>query len=129
MTKIAGAAASLAAMMALFGPSPALAHKVGDWVLAPWHDSDQTFPGVVIAVSGNAVTIRFDDGTKETRLASEVRPYNWQVGSKIECQWTDGNWYAAKIQSMGSDGYSLVVRYDDDGVIQRTRTGRCRSPY
>jgi hypothetical protein len=107
----------------------AQAQQVGDWVLAPWQDSVQAFPGVVSARSGNAVTIRFDDGSVETRLADEVRPFDWTTGTPVECQWTDGNWYAARILVMGNDGQTMLVRYEDDGVEQRTRTGRCRSPY
>jgi hypothetical protein len=125
-------------MKALFGatfaaalvavPAAAQAQQVGDWVLAPWQDSVQVFPGVVSARSGNAVTIRFNDGTVETRLADELRPFDWTTGTPVECQWTDGNWYAAHILMMGNDGLSMLVRYDDDGVEQKTRTGRCRSP-
>ena len=109
-------------------PAAVQAQQVGDWVLAPWQDSVQVFPGIVSARSGDAVTIRFDDGTVETRLADEVRPFDWTTGSAVECQWTDGNWYAARILVMGNDGLTILVRYDEDGVEQRTRTGRCRSP-
>ena len=109
-------------------PAAVQAQQVGDWVLAPWQDSVQVFPGIVSARSGDAVTIRFDDGTVETRLADEVRPFDWTTGSAVECDWTDGNWYAARILVMGNDGLTILVRYDEDGVEQRTRTGRCRSP-
>lgn len=83
-------------MKALFGatfaaalvavPAPAAqAQRVGDWVLAPWQDSVQVFPGVVSARSGNAVTIRFDDGTVETRLADELRPRSaWTTGTPVD---------------------------------------------
>jgi hypothetical protein len=74
------------------------------------------------------VTVGFDDGTRENRLASDVRPYNWRVGSQLECRWTDGNWYDATIRMMGADGMTLNVRYDADGVQQRTNTRRCRTP-
>ena len=57
-------------------PAAAQAQQVGDWVLAPWQDSVQQFPGVVVAKSGSAVTVRFDDGTTETRLAEDVRPFD-----------------------------------------------------
>ena len=110
----AAVAAALAAV-----PAAAQAQQVGDWVLAPWQDSVQVFPGIVSARSGDAVTIRFDDG---------LRPFDWTTGSAVECQWTDGNWYAARILVMGNDGLTILVRYDEDGVQQRTRTGRCRSP-
>ncbi len=41
---------------------------------------------------GNQVTIRYDDGTLETRPANQVRPYNWRVGSRIVCLFTNGRW-------------------------------------
>lgn len=119
--------AALAATLAAL-PATVQAQQVGDWVLAPWQDSVQLFPGVVAARSGDAVTIRFDDGATETRLADELRPFDWTAGSFVECRWTVGNWYAARILVMGNDGLTMLVRFDDDGVEQRTRTGRCRSP-
>lgn len=125
--RVLGAATAL-----LLGSSvlsaPALAHDVGDWVLAPWHSSKQTFPGVVVAKSGDSVTIQFDDGTRETRISSEVRPFDWKAGTSIECQWTDGQWYRATIRWLADDGLTMQVRYDDDGIMQRTTTGKCRSP-
>jgi hypothetical protein len=118
-----------AALACAFAAMPVGLHaqQVGDWVLAPWQDSVQFFPGVVAARSGNAVTVRFDDGSVETRLADELRPFDWTTGTQVECQWTDGNWYAAHILVMGNDGLTMLVRYDEDGVEQRTQTGRCRT--
>lgn len=107
--------------------APAYAHDIGDWVLAPWRDSTQTFPGVVVGKSGSALTIQFDDGTRETRISSEVRAFDWRVGSSIECQWRDGNWYSATVRWLASDGLTMQVRYDDDGTVERTTTGKCRS--
>lgn len=117
--------ASVAAACLL--PAAAAAQNVGDWVLSQWQDSTQYFPGVIVASSGQQVTVRFDDGTTENRLASDVRPYDWRVGSRIACRWTDGSWYDATIEAMGADGTTLNVRYDADGVRQRTNTGRCRT--
>lgn len=125
MKKLVSAAVVAAAFCAM--STAASAQRVGDWVLSQWEDSTQYFPGVIVATSGQQVTVRFDDGTTENRLASQVRPYNWRVGSQIECRWTDGQWYAATIRTMGSDGLTLDVRYDADGVNQRTNTGRCRT--
>ena len=104
----------------------AAAQQPGDWVLSQWRGSAHYFPGVVQSRHGNLVNIRFDDGTVDAVPANRLRPYNWQVGSRIECRWTDGNWYGANITAMGDDGSSIQVRYDD-GVVQNTATGRCRS--
>ncbi len=125
MKKLVSLAAAAAAMS--FVPTAVSAQQVGDWVLSQWRDSTQYFPGVIIARSGPSLTIRFDDGATETRLINTVRPYNWRVGSRITCRWTDGNWYDATIEAMGSDGMTLGIRYDADGVRQRTNTGRCRT--
>lgn len=103
------------------------AFKNGDWVLAPWRNSTNLFPGVVAGTTENDVTVRFDDGTTDTRKISEVRVFDWKAGSGIECQWTDGGWYTATILSLEQDGYTMKVRYDDDGVEQDTNTGKCRT--
>jgi hypothetical protein len=107
---------------------PAAAHDIGDWVLAPWRDSAQTFPGVVVGKNGASLTIQFDDGTRETRISSEVRVFDWVAGSSIECQWSDGRWYSATVRWLANDGQTMQIRYDDDGTVERTNTGKCRSP-
>jgi len=107
--------------------APAMAQNVGDWVLSPWQGSSVLYPGVVVARSGSSVTIQFDDGDVETRMAHTVQPYDWRKGSKIACQWSDGEWYRATITAMGSDGYALQIRYDDDGALENTSTSRCRT--
>ena len=108
--------------------APAYAQEVGDWVLAPWQDSEMDFPGTVVARGSNNVTIRFDDGTTETRLIGEVRPFDWQRGSRISCRWSgDDKWYLATITRMDANGYTLQIRFDDDGSLEETNTGRCRS--
>ncbi len=117
----------LAAVLTASGMATvAAAQQPGDWVLSQWRGSTQYFPGVVQGRHGDLVNIRFDDGSVAAVPANQVRPYNWRVGSRIECRWTDGSWYAAVITQMGNDGSSITVRYED-GVVQNTATGRCRS--
>lgn len=126
MKRFALAATAFASAVSL--STAASAQRVGDWVLAQWQDSTQYFPGVVTASAGPQVTIRFDDGTVENRLASDVRPFDWRPGTHVECRFTDGQWYAATIRMMGADGLTMDIRYDADGVNERTNTGRCRTP-
>jgi hypothetical protein len=113
----------------LLTASPALAYKRGDWVLSrATGGSTHLYPGVVQSDNGKAVTILFDDGTKETRPAEQVFVYNWRVGSKISCVWKgDGKVYPAVITAMASNGANITVRFPDDGTIQNTLTGACYS--
>ena len=115
-----------AAALALAIPAGASAQDAGDWVLAQWQGGNDWYPGVVQSRSGNQVTIRYDDGTMETRPANQVRRYDWQVGTRVVCRWSNGQWYDAAITAMGRDGSTISVRYDD-GDTEITQTGRCRS--
>ena len=125
MKRTAAAVAALLGVLA--SPGQAQAQEVGDWVLSPWRGSSVLYPGVIESRTGNIVTIRFDDGDVETRQASSVRRFDWRAGSRIACLWSDNKWYAATIRSIVADGFTMQIRYDDDGVIENTNTGRCRT--
>ena len=100
----------------------------GDWVLGQWQGGSLWFPGVVHSVGADgSVAIAYDDGTSEIRPANQVKPYDWQVGSRIEAIWSgNGQWYAATIIEADAGGSKLKVRFDD-GIEEETVTGRCRS--
>lgn len=106
--------------------APAAAQRVGDWVLAQWRGGAAWYPGVIAQRQGEMITIRYDDGTMETRPLNQVRPYDWQVGTRVSCRWTDGRWYPARITAMDPGGLTISVLYDD-GDTQITQTGRCHS--
>ncbi len=106
---------------------PASAQVRGDWVLARWQGGAYWFPGVIESNSGKAITVAYDDGTRETLPLSRVRPYDWTVGSRIQCRWQNGSeWYAGRITAMSGDGVTLNISYDD-GDREQTRTAACRS--
>ncbi len=111
----------------LLAATPAAAQDVGDWVLSKWRGSSQYFPGVVTERSGRQVKVRFDDGDVDTVFIDMVRPFDWVAGSAVECRWSDGNWFSATIRWMSDNGLTMQVRYDDDGTVERTNTGKCRS--
>lgn len=104
-----------------------MAQEVGDWVLSPWRGSSVYYPGVIESLSGSVVTIRFDDGSVESRQADTVLPFDWQSGSRISCLWSDEKWYRATVRSIAADGFTMEIRYDDDGTIESTTTSRCRT--
>ncbi len=112
--------------LSIAASSLAAAQEPGDWVLSRWRGSTQYFPGVVQSRHGDVVNVRFDDGTVSQVPVSQIRPYDWRVGTAVECRWTDGRWYAAVITAMGDDAVSLDVLYED-GDRQHTATGNCRS--
>jgi len=116
----------VAALAALAAPTLAQAQQPGDWVLAQWRGGAQWFPGVIQSRDGNMIKILYDDGTVETRPVNQTKPYNWHVGSKVECRWTDSQWYGATITKAAPDGLTIDVLYDD-GDRQHTQTGKCRS--
>ena len=118
---------SILALLILLATSLASAQQKGDWALAQWQGGEYWFPGVIESVDGNKITIAYDDGTRETRPLNQVRPYDWKVGTRIQCQWAGGTeWYSGRITKMGTDGVTLHVAYDD-GDQEQTRTGACRS--
>ena len=107
--------------------SGAFAQQVGDWVLSPWRGSRVLYPGVIESRSGTTVTVRFDDGSVESRPANTVRFFDWEPGSRIACQWSDGRWYNAVIVALSENGYNMTIRYDQDGSLEDTTTGSCRT--
>ena len=119
---------ALAGVLAISCAAAAAAQTApGDWVLAQWQGGAFYYPATVKSTNGTMVTILYDDGTTETRPRNQVKAYDWRVGSRIQCKWSDGKWYAAKITGMGSDNVALNIVYDQDGTTDATTTANCRS--
>jgi hypothetical protein len=68
-----------------------------------------------------------DAGLVATRQAYSVRRFNWRARSRVTCLWSDGRWYPARINWISSDGYNMQIRYREDGSIENTTTGKCRT--
>ncbi len=113
-----------AAVLAISGAS-ASAQTVGDWVLGNYQGSGYWFPGVVEKVQRGKITIAYDDGDREVVAPENVRPYDWKIGTKVECNYKGaGDWYSGRIASLA--GEKIGINYDD-GDKETTKTGRCRS--
>ena len=97
----------------------------GDWVLGNYKGAGYWFPGVVEKNASGKVTIRYDDGDRETVSMANIRPYDWMIGTKVECNFKgQGNWYSGKSSSLA--GEKIGIAYDD-GDKETTKTGRCRT--
>ena len=113
-----------AGILAAFAGS-AGAQTVGDWVLGKYQGGAYWFPGVVENVGNGTVTVRYDDGDRETVGLTAVRPYDWMIGMKVECNFQGrGEWYSGTISALA--GEKIGIAYDD-GDKETTKTGRCRS--
>ena len=106
-------------------PGAAVAQTAGDWVLARYRGGAHWYPGVLQGVAGDMATISYDDGDRERLALANVRPYDWQIGTRVECNFRGaGQWFPGKIASLA--GADIGIAYDD-GDRERTKTGRCRS--
>lgn len=115
----------LAAGAILATVGAASAQTAGDWVLGNYKGSGYWFAGVIEKVQGDTITIRYDDNERETTNLSKVRPYDWTIGTKVECNFKGaGEWYKGTITSLA--GEKVGIAYDD-GDKETTKTGRCRT--
>lgn len=116
---------ALVAGLLVAGVGGASAQTKGDWVLSRYKGGDYLFPGIVQSLSGDRVTVAYDDGDQETLSLANVRPYDWAIGRRVECNFKGtGSWYPGVIASLS--GGTIGINYDD-GDKERTNTGRCRS--
>lgn len=123
LTQILVTAAALNVM-----PMSASAQAVGEWALGNFEMSGYWFVGVVESIDAGGVTLAYHDGDRETLPAKEVKPYNWKVGSEIDCNFENaGEWYAAKITKAKTGSTAISVIYDDDSDTEDTTTALCRS--
>jgi len=117
--------AILGCAVLLAGLGAAGAQTTGDWVLARFKGGQFYFPGVIQSISGDRVTVAYDDGDRETLSLANVKPYNWAIGTRVECNFQGaGKWFPGVIASLA--GGTVGINYDD-GDKERTNTGRCRS--
>lgn len=101
------------------------AQTVGDWVLANYQGAGYWYPGIVQSLGNGQATVLYDDGDVETLRLNAVRPYDWMIGMKVECNFQgQGDWYPGTISSLA--GPSIGIAYDD-GDRETTTTGACRS--
>ncbi|MDH4987751.1 tudor domain-containing protein [Aminobacter anthyllidis] len=115
----------LAAGAILATAGMASAQTTGDWVLGNYKGSGYWFAGVIEKVQGDTITVRYDDNERETTSLSKVRPYDWMIGTKVECNFKGaGEWYKGTITSLA--GEKVGIAYDD-GDKETTKTGRCRT--
>ena len=101
------------------------AQQAGDRILAQWEADGMWYPARITAVEGRSIQVAFDDGDIATVGALQVRPVDWRVGTRVQCNWQNrGQYYPGTITLI--EGERIDVRYDD-GDRETMTIGRCRS--
>ncbi len=86
--------------------------RVGQRVLAQWAHEPFYYPGVVAAVNGDAVAIRYDDGDRSEVLPEQVLPLRLDVGDRVYARWQRGPYYyPGRVAQKNGD--NILVQYDD----------------
>jgi hypothetical protein len=91
-----------------------------------WQAKGTFHPARVKSVSGDNVTVTYDDDTGETLKATGCRRFvsSFDPGGRVSCDWQGrGTHFPATVASRSGD--KLSVTYDD-GVKEDTSTVRCR---
>jgi hypothetical protein len=96
-------------------PDPAqFRWSVTDRVLACWYDLDW-YPGIVLAVQHDRLSILFDSGTQAVLPLAKVRPFRIAAGERVMCRRGAGHdYYTGQLAEV--DGEKVQVRYDDGSV-------------
>lgn len=105
----------------------ARAQTVGDWVLGNYQGAGYWFPGVVEKIGADKVTIRYDDGDRETVAVGAVRPYDWTTTRARETgiRARSPRWLAKRSGSPMTTAtrrqqkLAAAVRIDDDRAGQQ----------
>jgi len=85
--------------------------KLGDRVLACWFDL-HWYPGVVLSVENNQISVLFDHGAPAVLAAARVRPLELAVGDQVAGRWkAGGEFFPGQITAL--DGETLHIHYED----------------
>lgn len=98
--------------------------SVGKRVLDQWGDG-LWYPASILGQVGNLFNVAFDDGDKADLPEARIRPLNWVVGSRVQCNWKSGGYYYSGTITT-SKGLAVHISYDDGGQ-EDTSISKCRS--
>jgi hypothetical protein len=114
----------LSAALIIATASSVFAWKKGDRILGQWPNG-MWYPAKITGQTKNEFNVKFDDGGPAVLPASQVKKFNWKVGTKVQCVYKNrGIYYYGSIKKM--TGESIHISYDD-GDQEDTTISVCRS--
>ena len=98
--------------------------QTGMRVLGQWGDGFW-YPATLGEQKGDVFQVAFDDGDRADLPRTRIRPIDWKIGSRVQCNWNSyGRYYQGTITR--SNGDLVHINYDD-GDQENTSIGKCRS--
>jgi hypothetical protein len=92
------------ALLASLSPNLAQAQVApGEWALGKYKGGNFYYTGQVVRIAGNVVTIKYESGFVENLYRAQVKEYDWDTGTQIQCKGTDGKWYTGSIVKISDD--------------------------
>lgn len=105
----------------------ALAHaqgSLGDRVLGKWTDG-YWYPATIQQMKGEKFLLRFDDGDSRSVSQDELARFDWNKGTRVECNWQGkGKYFPGSISSREQDRLSIAY---DDRDRETVKFGSCRT--
>ena len=94
-------------------------HSIGEWVRAQIGAAEKR-------AEKSLADRNFDGFAQEILRAQHVRPFDWNVGTAVECNWKrKGKYFPGKITTV-SGATDVHIAYDD-GDREDTNIALCRS--
>ena len=86
--------------------------QVGQRVLAQWMPEPFYYPGVVRAVDGELIHVKYLDGAQAKLQPEQVLPLKLVVGNRVYARWQGGKQYFPAVIKR-REGDRLFLQYDD----------------
>jgi hypothetical protein len=100
--------------------------QAGERVVGQWSDG-YWYPAQITGYDRQGYSLLFDDGDRARLASSQVRPFTWQPGTRVQCRWQGGRTYYNGVVAAIS-GNNVLIHYDD-GDREQTNVVWCRSAY
>ena len=100
------------------------AQKAGDRILAPWGAYRTVYVGTLApTVTGAQAGVNWMDGTSNTVLLADVRPFDWGPGSKVLCMpKAEKNYKPGTLSAVSATGVTIVFAA---GGTETVPLGKC----
>jgi len=99
--------------------------STGQRALANWQGKGKFYSCTITRIAGKKVSLKYDDGYTETTSTDRLKPLDWTVGAKVECNWkAKGKYYNCSIKAVTKTKYEVLY---SDGQTEWTSGKYLRS--